>query len=155
MDPERPAKLVAVIVRFVDCPGSKEAEVELALILKSGGRTVTWTVAECDIVPLLPVTVTAYCVGLVPFGIVTMSMAVADLTVEESLTIPGLTLTTGPPGGALAAMDTLPDEPSPDTILIIDVFVEPWSIISEEGLDDTEKSGVGWTMKLPFMEKRW
>jgi len=122
--------------------------------MKSGGGTVTWTVAECDIVPLLPVTVTVYCAGFVPFGIVTMSMAVTDLTDEESLTIPGFTLTTGPPGKALAAMDTLPDEPSPDTMLIVEVFVEPWSIISEEGLDETEKSGVGWTMKLPFMKKR-
>jgi len=154
MDPERPATLVKVIVRFADCPGSKEAEVELALILKSGGGTVTWTVAECDIVPLLPVTVTLYCAGFVPFGIVTISVAVADLTVEENLTIPGLTLTTGPPGEVLVTIDTLPDEPSLDTMLIIEVLVEPWSIISEERLDETEKSGVGWTMKLPFMEKR-
>jgi len=57
--PLNPLSAVTVIVDDPEDPEVKETLVGLAAIVKSGGAvTVTATVAECDSVPLVPVTVT-------------------------------------------------------------------------------------------------
>ncbi len=73
----------------------------------------------------------------------TVSMEVADVADGESGTLAGLRATVARLGGTVAARFTIPENPFDPSILIVEVPVDPELIVSDAGLPDTEKLGVG------------
>ncbi len=74
---------------------------------------------------------------------------------EESGTLIGFNERVGPPGETLAAKLTVPLKTLLPVNVIVDVLDEPWTNEREEGFDIIEKSGAGWTTKLPNIVPGW
>ena len=101
------------------------------------------------VAPLVAVTVTLN----LPNEEETVSVEVAEVVVEDSVTLGGLSIVVARPEGTVAARLTVPENPLDPATVIVDPPEYPELIVSEDGLDETPKSGTG-TMKLPTIVLR-
>ncbi len=67
-------------------------------------------------------------------------MEVADVVVEDSITLVGLGVTVARPDAAVAAMLTVPENPLDPATVIVDVPEIPELTVKDVGLADTVKS---------------
>ncbi len=106
-------------------------------MLKSDPFTITCV--DCEVAPLVAVTVTLN----EPSAEETVSVEVADAAVEDSITLVGLRMVMALPGGTVAARLTVPENPLDPATVIVDVPEAPELIVSDVGLADTVKLGAG------------
>ncbi len=140
--PEKPLRLVRVIVEFPANPCTMLKVVGLEDMLKSGPTTVTATVAEWESDPLVPVTVTVY---------VPAALAVVGEKVRTKEPVPPAARVTvvvaglkGRPAGEETLFRvTVPAKPFRLARLIVDVVEDPWTTETEAGVAPILKSGVG------------
>lgn len=160
--PTKPFTVLTVIVEVPDELRLNVTLVGLAVKVKPGcavigGFTVTVTVAEWRMPPLVPVTLTLY----VPAGVIEV---VAIVRVEvvlppERLTTDGLSDRVGPPetdGEIVAARFTPPVKPFVALTVTVDILVAPAVTDTVVGLAETEKSSFenfqpvkGWISQWP------
>jgi len=76
----------------------------------------------------------------VPRAEETVRMEVADVVVEDSITLVGLGVTVARPDAAVAAMLTVPENPLDPATVIVDVPEIPELTVKDVGLADTVKS---------------
>ena len=67
-------------------------------------------------------------------------MEVADVVVEDSITLVGLAVTVARPDASVAAMITVPENPLDPATVIVDVPEIPELTVKDVGLADTVKS---------------
>ena len=153
--PEKPSRLVKVIVEFLDDPCTMLKVAGLEDMLKSGPTTVTATVAEWDGDPpiAVPVTVMVY----VPTGVeVVVEIVRVEVPVPPAVRVTGFTLNekVRPVTGAVvdAARFTPPAKPLRLFSVTVEVAELPATkLAGVAALAVMLKSGVAgaWTMKLP------
>jgi len=73
----------------------------------------------------------------------TVSVEVADDTVEDSITLVELRRVAALPDGTVAARLTVPENPLDPATVIVDVPEDPELIVKDAGLADTVKLGTG------------
>ena len=139
--PLKPCRAVTVIVDVPAVPATTVTLVGLAAIVKSW--TVKVTAAECDSVPLVPVTVTVY----VPALPVHDSVEVPEV---PRVTLVGVRVQARPVAGETAAVKlTVPVKPWTEPTVIVEVPEAPASTVTLVGLAVTVKS---WTVKVTVAE---
>ncbi len=130
--PVNPLTAVTVIVDVAEVPATKVSEVGLAVTVKS--ITLTATVADFDLVPLVPVTVT---VKMEELEQLTVRVELPD---KPNVTLVGLMLAEQPTGVPVVASETVPVKPFTDITAIVEVAEEPATKLMEVGLAVTMKS---------------
>lgn len=151
--PEKPLRLVRVIVEFPDDPCTMLKVVGLEDMLKSVPTTVTATVAGWDSDPLVPVTAMVY----VPAGVeAVVEIVRVDVPVPPAVRVTGFTLNekVRPATGAVldAARFTLPAKLFRLVSEMVEVAELPATkLAGVVALAEILKSGVAgaWTMNLP------
>src|SRR5690349_1144419 len=106
-------------------------------MLKSG--PLIKSSVECVVPPLAAVTVTLK----TPSTEETFSVEVAEVVVEDNITLVGFIVGTARPDGAVAARLTMPENPLDPVIVIVDEPEFPELIDRDVGLAATSKLGAG------------
>lgn len=134
--PVNPLIGATVIVEVPATPALTVTVVGLALTEKSVPGTVKVTVAECDSVPLVPVTVTVY---------VPLAEGVHErVDAPEPVTLVGVKVHVRPDDGdTVAARLTTPEKPLTAVIVIVEVPATPTVVVTVVGLAAIVKS---WTV---------
>lgn len=145
--PAKPFKLATVSVELLDILPVRLRLVGADAILKSP-LTVTVTVAERVMLPLVPVTVIVYVPGVAPPALMS-NVDVADPPLER-VALVGQSETTGPEGDTEADNETVPEKPLTLDSVTVELDDDP-ARVSEtlDGLVETLKS---WTWYTTVVE---